>query len=769
MSKIQVTTALERQIPEFIREDYTTFVKFVKAYYEFLGQSGNRNLEDLRSIDRTLDEFVVKFKKELAAIFPTGTLPSERVFLEHISDFYNSRGSKESYQLLFRVLFNKDADIFYPSAQILKASDGKWIQEKSVFVKVTNGDLFDLKGKIIKIVTDKKHIDVFCPNVILYRDDIYEVFIDKQYYNDISIGDEVLYNGAKGYILPCPAKYKVVKEGKGFEIGSIYNLPTASGNGSVIKITRIGSLGEIKAIQVISFGLDYKTNFYAQLSNKTTQALVYYHPITQFIAGLPREYPLLEPTTSWGVPEENPPSQEQVSDYVNYGYFSTQNYFYYDPSYVAVEYNPLTSVEQSDMLQTVWFADTTYVGDIIASFYTNEAGVVIDEDSAEIKIDLGPVAIYPGYYASNDGFISDESYLHDGDYYQLFSYVVKVEEKLENYKDIVKSLLQPAGLKLFGEYNIYKNFDVVATPLLAFIRRQLFDQIYQFGDYQEKDLQKVLSEVLDKRQEVVYKDLAKPLADTSSLSELNVLKNVSKLVTFEDNYAELIDNDISSKYVTKPLIEVVSLLVEEVEKSLDRLNEDYISSITELVAKSVSKLIDPELISNILDNSSNLIGLNKQEIAELIEETLISINYGYVENINLVELIQKSTAKSYTEDILIQDIFDFQRQLNFIETYTVEEAYAALASYIRSQTETLTVSQTNQSEITKNPSEIISSYVENFILSINFTRSFEDTINNIIEGNTLLYNPFSAATITGVAADRFFAEEYAVITTIDIT
>lgn len=767
MSKIKITTALERQIPEFIREDYTTFVKFVKAYYEFLAQSGDRNLEDLRSIDRTLDEFVVKFKKELAAIFPTGTLPNERVFLEHIADFYNTRGSVESYQLLFRILFNKDAEIFYPSTQILKMSDGKWVQEKSVFVKSTD-NLFGLKGKIIKIQTAKKHLDVFCPNVILYRDDIYEVFLDKQYYNDISIGDIVSYNGFSGYILPCPAKYKVVKEGKGFEIGSIYNLPTASGNGSVIKVTRIGSLGEIKAIQVISFGLDYQTNFYAQLSNKTTQALVYYHPITQYIAGFPRDE-LLDPTSTYGYPDENPASQEQVSDYVNYGYFSTQNYFYYDPSYVAVEYNPLTSVEQSDMMQTVWFADTTYVGEIIASFYTNEAGLVIDEDSAEIKIELGPVAAYPGYYASNDGFISDESYLHDGDYYQLFSYVVKVEEKLEDYKEIVKTLLQPAGLKLFGEYNIYKNFDVVATPLLAFIRRQLFDQIYQFGDYQEKELQKVLTDILDKHQEVVYKDLTKPFTDASSLEELNVLKNVSKLVTFEDNYAELIDNDISSKYVTKPLIEVISLLVEQVEKSLDRINEDYISAITELVAKSVSKEIDPELISDILDNSVNLIGLNKQEITELFEEALISINYGYIENINLVELIQKSTAKSYTEDILIQDIFDFQRQLNFIETYTVEEAYAALANYIRSQVETLTVSQTNESEIGKNPSEIISSYIENFILSINFTRSFEDTINNIIEGNTLLYNPFSAATITGVAADRFFAEEYAVITTIDIT
>jgi hypothetical protein len=178
MSKIQVTTALERQLPEFIREDYATFVKFLKAYYEFLGQTNSRNLEDFRSIDRTLDDFVEKFKKELAAIFPTGNIPNERMFLEHISDFYNARGSVESYKLLFRVLFNKDADIFYPSTQILKVSDGKWVQDKSVFVKSVSGNLFSLKGQIIKLKTSKKIIEVFSPNVILYRDDIYEVFLD---------------------------------------------------------------------------------------------------------------------------------------------------------------------------------------------------------------------------------------------------------------------------------------------------------------------------------------------------------------------------------------------------------------------------------------------------------------------------------------------------------------------------------------------------------------------------------------------------------------
>ena len=63
MNKIKTKTSLERQLPEFIREEYTAFVDFVKAYYEFLEQTQSRNLEDVRSIDRTLDEFVDHFRR----------------------------------------------------------------------------------------------------------------------------------------------------------------------------------------------------------------------------------------------------------------------------------------------------------------------------------------------------------------------------------------------------------------------------------------------------------------------------------------------------------------------------------------------------------------------------------------------------------------------------------------------------------------------------------------------------------------------------------
>jgi len=69
MSRTQLSSVVSRQIPEFIREDYPTFVAFVEAYYEYLQEQGV-DLSTARDLDKTLDEFIVEFKKELAHNLP---------------------------------------------------------------------------------------------------------------------------------------------------------------------------------------------------------------------------------------------------------------------------------------------------------------------------------------------------------------------------------------------------------------------------------------------------------------------------------------------------------------------------------------------------------------------------------------------------------------------------------------------------------------------------------------------------------------------------
>ena len=60
---------------------------------------------------------------------------------------------------------------------------------------------------------------------------------------------------------------------------------------------------------------------------------------------------------------------------------------------------------------------------------------------------------YPGRYVSDDGHISGYNFLENRDYYQEFSYVVRVDETINKYRAALKDLTHPAGARLFGEYD----------------------------------------------------------------------------------------------------------------------------------------------------------------------------------------------------------------------------------------------------------------------------------------------------------------------------
>lgn len=67
---------------------------------------------------------------------------------------------------------------------------------------------------------------------------------------------------------------------------------------------------------------------------------------------------------------------------------------------------------------------------------------------------------YPGRYINDDGHLSAYNFLEDRDYYQNFSYVVRVESSLKDYRKALEDLTHPAGTKLFGQYLIQSDNDI---------------------------------------------------------------------------------------------------------------------------------------------------------------------------------------------------------------------------------------------------------------------------------------------------------------------
>lgn len=83
--------------------------------------------------------------------------------------------------------------------------------------------------------------------------------------------------------------------------------------------------------------------------------------------------------------------------------------------------------------------------------------------------------VYPGRYLNDDGHISGYNFLENRDYYQNYSYVVKIDESLNKYRTALNNLTHPLGMKLFGEYAyvndvvINKEIEVTDTATTLFL------------------------------------------------------------------------------------------------------------------------------------------------------------------------------------------------------------------------------------------------------------------------------------------------------------
>jgi hypothetical protein len=88
-----------------------------------------------------------------------------------------------------------------------------------------------------------------------------------------------------------------------------------------------------------------------------------------------------------------------------------------------------------------------YIQDELATF-TSADGL----RSGSVRVNLQKQGVSEGYYRNKGGFLSDNKYLHDGEYYQEYSYEVRSSVTLDKYSDMLKQIIHVAGTKFFGGY-----------------------------------------------------------------------------------------------------------------------------------------------------------------------------------------------------------------------------------------------------------------------------------------------------------------------------
>ena len=266
------SSKIESLIPRQLIADAGGLIEFLKEYYKFLNQDEGpshilNNILANRDLDTVVDAFLGLVEKELGGGFTTKLVANKTNLYKNIVQFYQAKGSTESFRLLFRLLYDTEIDISFPKEKILIASDGRWVQQTSIFIEITEGDPFDLFANIIEISTPTRVIEVEVERIKRVDETMYyEIFITRDNNTGaIVTGATIDAYGVKATVVNSLNIGEIISKGSGFETAQYVDIVEGSGTGTKLKVSVVGDGGTLESFKFISFGVGYSSEFYGMI------------------------------------------------------------------------------------------------------------------------------------------------------------------------------------------------------------------------------------------------------------------------------------------------------------------------------------------------------------------------------------------------------------------------------------------------------------------------------------------------------------------------
>lgn len=272
-----VTPFVESQFPSFYKEEGADFVLFLKTYYEWMQSSGNatyysRKLPEYRDIDSTIDEFVTHFKQKYLQDLPFNTSSDKRLLIKHIQDLYRTKGTERGVQLLMRLLYDVNAQLYYPGDNIFKLSDSKWTVPQ--YIEVTpRSDNTRFLGQIIEGTTSRA--TAYVERIVTKR--VNGKFVDAfflsaiegnfSYTERVVLKDNPIVEGAP-QVLGSLTSLTVTNGGQDFNRGDILTITTGSGRQGKALVTAVSTETGRVTFTIIDGGFGYSTNAQVIISTR---------------------------------------------------------------------------------------------------------------------------------------------------------------------------------------------------------------------------------------------------------------------------------------------------------------------------------------------------------------------------------------------------------------------------------------------------------------------------------------------------------------------
>jgi len=105
-------------------------------------------------VNDTLDDFFLQFRNSFLQTIPNDLTSGldKRQLTKNILSLYKRKGTKKGHEIFFRALFNETPELYYPTVDLLRVSDGNFQTQnliKATLVSPSNGDMTKLTGQTI--------------------------------------------------------------------------------------------------------------------------------------------------------------------------------------------------------------------------------------------------------------------------------------------------------------------------------------------------------------------------------------------------------------------------------------------------------------------------------------------------------------------------------------------------------------------------------------------------------------------------------------------
>ncbi len=637
---------LDQQFPEYITSRYPQFVLFLKKYYEWMATEGPEKFllnEHVNDIDKASEAFLNKWQKYLGIDLPKILSVDKTALLKRLKDIYETKGSRRSIEMFFRILYNEEVEVYYPQHYLLRPSDGQWVVEKSIKITEIEGgpDPLTLPGKVVGIhyyattgtITTVKEIDTTVERVekIAYTaPQTYEVYLNLP---DTVTKVEGPGTGATFNITVTSGvitDVEVLTGGSEYIAAPPISIGDPTGTGATVRANIEN--GQIASVTITDGGSGYTdptviidtTPIETHLAIGTHASMTKYGNLVRTLVSVSTNSSSYTSDSGFRVGDTF-----EINETGDDGRGYSISYF--EEDYVLIggrngAYIKILEVDPDNYnAPVVWEVISGGYGFLNVNTdlnITSRNGTV-----ASIRITSGYLLTYAGKYIDDKGKLSNVNVLQDNKKWQKYSYVVKTGTAQERWEGPLKDFIHPAGLEVFSDLIIKHNVDFASTINVA-ITGTVFRKFIT--------------------------DLA--LADTL-LVELDYRKNVTDLT-------HVTDFDFFRYDMNK---EEVAVAIEEDSKYL-RLAKADIGSVSQVFDRVVDYIREPTDVVFNTDDQALDITLNKEEDLTASEANIKELNKPIDNTVSISEADTKLLNKPFTETLTV--LQSFENVIQFIRVFT---------------------------------------------------------------------------------------------------